>query len=84
MSNTKLPHRNLKMQEANIGKSLQEAQYRARMPVERLAEILGETRQSVYYTRKQKSIAVHKVQKLAEIFGMSVDAFIQLGVENEG
>jgi len=69
------------MQEANIGKSLREAQYIARLPTAKLAELLGETRQAVYYTRKQKSANIHKVQQLASIFGMSIDEFVRLGTD---
>ena len=69
------------MQEANIGKSLQEAQYKMRLSTAKLAEMLGETRQAVYYTRKQKSANIHKVQQLANIFEMSLDEFVRLGID---
>lgn len=52
-----------------------------RLPTAKLAELLGETRQAVYYTRKQKSANIHKVQQLANIFEMSLDEFVRLGID---
>jgi len=49
------------------------------MSTSKLAQRLGETRQAVYYTRRNVSASIHKVQKLAEIFEMSIDEFINLG-----
>jgi len=67
------------MKTANIGKSIKEAQHITRMSTSNLAQRLGETRQAVYYTRRNVSASIHKVQKLAEIFEMSIDEFINLG-----
>jgi predicted transcriptional regulator len=47
-----------------------------------LANKLKESRQAVYYTRRQKSASIHKVQQLAEIFGYTVDEFIAIGVSD--
>tara|TARA_R110001606_G_scaffold219085_1_gene366968 strand:- start:59 stop:313 length:255 start_codon:yes stop_codon:yes gene_type:complete len=69
------------MKTANIGASMKEAQHLTRISTATLAERLGESRQAVYYTRRNVSASIHKVQQLAEIFGMSVDQFISLGHE---
>lgn len=69
------------MKTANIGASLKEAQHLSRISTATVAERLGESRQAVYYTRRNVSASIHKVQQLAEIFGMSVDQFISLGLE---
>ena len=71
------------MQQANIGASVIEAQYIKRMSTAQLANILGETRQSFYHLRKQKSAGIHKVQKLAGIFEMPLVDFINLGFRND-
>jgi predicted transcriptional regulator len=67
------------MKTANIGRSMKEAQHITRISTATVAQRLGETRQSVYYTRRNASASIHKVQKLAEIFGMSIDEFVNLG-----
>tara|TARA_R110000796_G_scaffold42012_9_gene104172 strand:- start:5644 stop:5859 length:216 start_codon:yes stop_codon:yes gene_type:complete len=67
------------MKIANIGASTKEAQHLTRISTAEVAKQLGETRQAVYYTRRNTSASIHKVQKLAEIFQMSVDTFIELG-----
>lgn len=69
------------MKTANIGASMKEAQHLTRISTATLAERLGESRQAVYYTRRNVSASIHKVQQLAEIFEMSVDQFISLGHE---
>ena len=61
------------MQTANIGASIIEAQHVKRMTTVDLAKQLNESRQAVYYTRRQKSASIHKVQQLAEIFGYTVE-----------
>lgn len=68
------------MQTANIGASIIEAQHVKRMTTVDLAKQLNESRQAVYYTRRQKSASIHKVQQLAEIFGYTVDEFIAIGI----
>lgn len=68
------------MQIANIGASIIEAQHVKRMTTVDLAKQLNESRQAVYYTRRQKSASIHKVQQLAKIFGYTVDEFIALGI----
>ena len=71
------------MQQANIGASLIEAQKISRIRTAELAQILGETRQSVYHLRKQKTASIHKVQRLAGIFEMTLVDFINLGFKND-
>lgn len=63
---------------ANVGECVKEAQYLRRMKTKALSEKLGETRQAVYYLRKQKSASIHKVQTLAYIFDMSISDFLNL------
>ena len=58
------------MKTANIGASMKEAQHLTRISTSTRAERLGESRQAVYYTRRNVLTADHKVQQLAEIFGM--------------
>ena len=75
-------NKELEMQTANIGASIIEAQHVKRMTTVELANKLRESRQAVYYTRRQKSASIHKVQQLAEIFGYTVDEFIALGISD--
>jgi len=71
------------MQQANIGASVVTAQKNSRIGTVELAQILGETRQSVYSLRKKKNVSIHKVQRLAGIFEMPLVDFIKLGLKDD-
>lgn len=67
------------MQQANIGASLKQAQKNARIGTAELAQILGQSRQSVYELRKKQNASIHKVQRLAGVFEMHLVDFLNLG-----
>ena len=62
----------------NAGKALRIAQEVNNINSSRLAELMNVSRQRVFQWRKQENMKLHTVQRLCEIFDLTVDQFCNL------
>lgn len=63
----------------NVGKCVRIAQAKREISTANMADDFGVFRQQVQRWRSANDMRLHKVEELAEYFGMSRDEFLKLG-----
>jgi DNA-binding Xre family transcriptional regulator len=63
----------------NAGRCLRVAQELNNINSNQLSTMMSVSRQRVFQWRKQENMKLHTLEKLCEIFGLSLDQFCKLG-----